>query len=430
MLFDPVLEWGIGNNSNQKHWLPTVEQSGRWANIPLCRIPATPESQQQGDKKDIQERDRQDRPNTDISSSDKKKHFLSACVWASATFTTRGSSDPDTSTSLRLIEWLTYQFEIAQFDHVYIYDNSPTDGATTLESVTRLFPSHQVTRIPWKHPVCNNKPPGSNNPGERSSQYAAEASCRIRYGPMTQWLAVLDTDEYLIPQQQKSHDKISLRQWLEQASIEHGDTKIWSFYQTRAIPNIRLMDAVASANHPQFQWKKRDNTTFLETYNCDRLQFPKPGWAWRAQKQIFQPSFVLMHFVHYSIVTRRLLEAPNEWSGLYKDRPPNERRVDERNQAFLLHAKTTSPKATEYWKKQCPVVTVDDTKPDRKGKDKKSNDCPVGIPYPPGAKEGATDAGGREYNCYPHEVVSEVVVPRLKELLPPLLQRYREIIKY
>ena len=35
--------------------------------------------------------------------------------------------------------------------------------------------------------------------GERSSQYAAEASCRLRFGPHVDWMAQLDIDEYLVP---------------------------------------------------------------------------------------------------------------------------------------------------------------------------------------------------------------------------------------
>ena len=31
------------------------------------------------------------------------------------------------------------------------------------------------------------------NTGERSTQYAAESSCRARYGPYTEWMASFDT---------------------------------------------------------------------------------------------------------------------------------------------------------------------------------------------------------------------------------------------
>ena len=47
--------------------------------------------------------------------------------------------------------------------------------------------------------VCNNNIPAHENTGERSSQYAAENSCRARYGPYTEWMASFDTGEYGIP---------------------------------------------------------------------------------------------------------------------------------------------------------------------------------------------------------------------------------------
>lgn len=40
--------------------------------------------------------------------------------------------------------------------------------------------------------------PAQKSPGERSSQYAAESSCRERYGSLTEWLSFIDTDEYMV----------------------------------------------------------------------------------------------------------------------------------------------------------------------------------------------------------------------------------------
>ena len=83
---------------------------------------------------------------------------------------------------------------------IYVYDNS---GAQTnkidLSGVTSQFSQSQVTRIDWPSIMCNNNVPGHPNVGERSSQYAAENSCRTRYGPLTEWIASFDTDEYLVP---------------------------------------------------------------------------------------------------------------------------------------------------------------------------------------------------------------------------------------
>jgi len=190
-------------------------------------------------------------------------------------------------------------------------------------------------------------------------------------------MAVLDLDEYFIPQPPYN----SIRELLEQNyKIEKKNnsnpTKILSFFQTRALPNIHYLDLVPSRenkdDHPnQFLWKKKSNVTFLEAYNCDKTPFPKPAsWSWRAKKQIYQPSYVLNHFVHYSLVTQRLLDAPTERSGIFKDL--YEKRVDELTEAFMLHTKTTYPSATNHWHKQCT-----------NNNNNNKNDCPIGIPYPP-----------------------------------------------
>ena len=67
--------------------------------------------------------------------------------------------------------------------------------------------------------------------GERSSQYAAESSCRQRYGPYTEWIASFDTDEYLIPM--GKHE--SLKSVVREAAKE--GTNILSFKSTRAMIN-------------------------------------------------------------------------------------------------------------------------------------------------------------------------------------------------
>lgn len=63
------------------------------------------------------------------------------------------------------------------FDHIYVYDNSGAHtNETSLEPVLAPF-GDSVTRIDWPSTVCNNNKPAADSAGERSSQYAAEASC-------------------------------------------------------------------------------------------------------------------------------------------------------------------------------------------------------------------------------------------------------------
>lgn len=228
-MFDPVLVWGEG------HLVPDVYASGRWINVPVCR-PPTEAGRLAKSAVPLAER-------TDGQGFANKTHFLVGCVWASRSFSTRGQTAlTDSSTSERLLEFLAYHLHIAGFDHIYVYDNSDTsiddDVNATLAPVTGLFSKNQVSRIPWPHRICNNNRPAHSNPGERSSQYAAEASCRARYGADTEWLISLDVDEFLIPVSKQWKD---IKEWLLHVNATEKDTKILSFFQTRALPNIDVM---------------------------------------------------------------------------------------------------------------------------------------------------------------------------------------------
>lgn len=416
--FDPKQEWG------DHHILPPVEESGRWSNIPICRPPQPSSlastaisSPSSASSLDIS-----------LESTKTRPQYLIGCLWASAAFSTRGAdAATDTSTSHRLLEWLAYHLFIAKFDHVYVYDNTDPALGNSLQPVLDLF-DNNVTRIPWKHRVCNNNRPMHVNAGERSSQYAAEASCRIRYGPLTEWIAQLDTDEYLIP----ASNWTDIRTWLQEADKQSPKTRIHSFFQTRALPNVAFMDPLADTNEDDCRrdsscLAKRSNVTFLQAYDCKRTPLPKPYFGWRAKKQIYDPRFVLDHFVHYSTVTARLLEAPKERSPPFNAGPPYERRSDELTEAFMLHTKTTYPAATKRWKNQCRKVDEDGLK-----------NCPVGIAHDLAGLGGVIE--GHEYeltdkllskegfakNCYPHARIQHDLAGQLEELLVPFRRRFEK----
>ncbi|KAG7346757.1 glycosyltransferase family 92 protein [Nitzschia inconspicua] len=392
-LFDPIMEWG------KNHLLPPVEKSGRWSNIPLCRPPELLTETQRN-----------------IGTT--KKYFLIGCVWASAAFSTRGdASSVDDSISQRLLEWLVYHLYIARFDHVYIYDNSQAHSQNvTLESILDLFPKDRVTRIPWKHRVCNNNRPMHMNSGERSSQYAAETSCRLRYGPSTDWIAQLDVDEYLIP----VGNWTNIRSWLKNLILSEETeraTHILSFFQTRAVPNYEFMEPyVDDKECKHFAGSatcltKRRNVTFLQAYDCERTPLPKPEWAWRAKKQIYRPDYVLNHFVHYSTVTSRLRDYPQEISPPFIQRHPFERRVDELTEGFMLHTKTTYPIDTKGWDQYC-----------RSTLDEKKKDCPIGFSHLQDEKgsvktDEALTKEGFARNCYKHHRIQHDLISKLEELL-------------
>jgi hypothetical protein len=161
----------------------------------------------------------------------------------------------------RLREWISFNLEVG-FDHVYVFDNTganatifrlkdevvdPEFGNHTsssggwtdrddLSSVTDLFPPSRVTRVDWPATVCNNNRPAHDDPGERSSQYAAEAACRSRYGPYTDWMASMDPDEYFVPM----GNYTNWRQLLDKVDGVGGQ-KVLKFRSTRARPLLSTL---------------------------------------------------------------------------------------------------------------------------------------------------------------------------------------------
>jgi len=199
-LFIAEEEWG------DAHVLPRVGDSGRWANIPICK----PSLQTYLDAASVTSPDTPpqhalvQKTNDNVAIADdspapKKRFELVSCVWTSASFHTRGGRRHITDNSRRLREWLEFHL-MTGFDHIFIYDNSfAQDGVVdSLEPMTDLFPG-QVTRINWPSKVCNNRPGTGDNKGERSSQYAAESSCRLRFGVHSNWIGAFDIDEYMVP---------------------------------------------------------------------------------------------------------------------------------------------------------------------------------------------------------------------------------------
>jgi hypothetical protein len=299
---------------------------------------------------------------------------------------------------------------VAKFDHIYVYDNSKAlSDSTTLKPVADLFPSDRVTLIDWPHRVCNNNQPANKNTGERSSQYAAETSCRLRYGPKADWMAFFDTDEYFIPQTKWS----DLKHWLEEGvekSKNADNTFILSFFQTRAKPIAERMSPYFGGHCDERAncLAKRPELTFLETYDCETVPLPKPPHGWRAKKQIYRPWYVLNHYVHYPTVTKRLVDFPKERSPQFEAKSPYERRVDEVDEAFMLHTKTLDPQSTAGWKNKCKPNDLDH--------------CPVGIVAPLGAR---LDSSG-SYNCYQHQRVADLL-PKLHEAMSPLVAKFRSM---
>lgn len=395
------------------HVLPLTDDAGRWENVPICK----PSLMTYGITDDQKRKDEQSNDTVGTHHvvptgfvPPPKVHKLVACTWTSNTFKTRGGRSTVSDGEQRLKEWLAFHL-LAGFDHMYIYDNSGAFSSDAdLSAVTNLFPG-RVTRINWPSRVCNNNKGNSDNKGERSSQYAAETSCRLRFGTHSTWLGSMDTDEYLVPQGKYT----DLRVLLDHLDREEK-LKILSFHSLRSSLRFDKLAPFEVANngfHPELP----AGTPFLEAYNCDRELPPKTKFI-PAEKQIYQPDYVKLHFVHYSTITAlsqlsqaRLKELGGyRWTQRYKE--PHGRFAAETNDALMLHTKSVAGPDANHFDKEC-------RKPRQGPMD---GACKFGFPWPNRAEDPSRPLTEEGYarNCFTHENVETYWVPRLKAALEAL----------
>mmetsp|Transcript_17949 Transcript_17949/g.32592 ORF Transcript_17949/g.32592 Transcript_17949/m.32592 type:complete len:889 (+) Transcript_17949:72-2738(+) len=400
--FDPKLFWG------DKHVLPRIEASGRWENLPVCSSPGVGYDTTE----DFATTNEQGVGSGNIA----KKHTLTACLWASASFTTRGNAQSVSDTTTRLVEWIEFHLLVG-FDHIYVYDNTGahTDETSLEPTLFPRFLDSEVTRIDWPCRVCNNNIPAHENTGERSSQYAAENSCRARYGPHTEWMASFDTDEYLIPMGKYN----SMREVVDDAA--KSGTQILTFKSTRAIPNYSYMNPFhdhkdCGTESDPGCLSAREGSLFSEVYNCDFEKFPKPGWAERAKKQLYRSDYVFAHYVHYATVTGGLLQTKEEakkmnkdWYMHFRETREDDKFTDETRQAVMLHTKTTVPEYTTDWKTRCKASH----------KPAHGQNCRIGFPWPQNNEKSLDKAtsDGFGYNCFTNEKLADFWIPKLRDAI-------------
>ena len=168
----------------KNHILPRIKDSGRWSNVPICK----PSLMTYDVKSSVDENKVEDE-NVEINIENKHhEHDIVACTWTSASFETRGGRTQVSDGARRFREWVHFN-RLVGVDHIYLYDNSGAfSNETSLKDVADEFPGY-VTRIDWPSRVCNNNKGNGSNKGERSSQYAAESSCRLRFGSHSRWFA-------------------------------------------------------------------------------------------------------------------------------------------------------------------------------------------------------------------------------------------------
>jgi len=158
--------------------------------------------------------------------------------------------------------------------------------------------------------------------------------------------------------------------------------------------------------------------TDVSSFSLDINPLPKPDWAERAKKQIYRPSYVLNHYVHYSTVTRGTAmyyaEAKRRklhWPRYYSEHKPSERRIDDLKEATMIHTKSSVPQETHEHKVKCHKDYTMRNQYDK---------CRVGFAQPLDWKIGDKDfreSDGFKYNCYPNPRLAKEFIPKLRSLL-------------
>ena len=129
------------------------------------------------------------------------------------------------------------------------------------------------------------------------------------------------------------------------------------------------------------------------------------------------PDYVMTHYVHYATVTQGLLQTKDEalkagrqWSPSFHESKTVDRVTDEKNQAVMLHSKTTVPEYTTDWSDRCKYGA----------KNKQGENCRVGLPWPGNTNTiGAEkfDENGLAYNCFTNQKLNEVWIPKLRSAM-------------
>jgi hypothetical protein len=166
------------------------------------------------------------------------------------------------------------------------------------------------------------------------------------------------------------------------------------------------------------------NKTFLQVYNCEFIRPPKPERFARAMKQIYRPSFVLSHFVHYSTVTTAMAmpyvelkrqsngkEPVMDIHGSTWEREQPEMFMNELSEGALVHARSVLPHDTRRRSAECYLESP--------------YTCMVGFLCEDEVeffddlhqKNVFHNSDGSFCNCWRNKVVDNVLVPKLELLL-------------
>jgi hypothetical protein len=164
------------------------------------------------------------------------------------------------------------------------------------------------------------------------------------------------------------------------------------------------------------------NRLLFHNLSCDYIGHPRPSRFLRAMKQIYQPAYVLSHFVHYSTVTKSMAEyyrdIPNHIARPYRKHlngnDNHERLLDELSEGVLIHTKSLLPHETTSRTTSCSNAS--------------KNTCVVGYVCPKTTRfDDLThtlnifhDDNGKYCNCWVDDHVETYWVPLLETALKEL----------
>lgn len=100
----------------------------------------------------------------------------------------------------RFEEWIHYHILVMKFQHIYIYDNSRSD----LKQWYRQTREHPVYRHVTIHQAPGKTKPGAKTPLQMDLiQKCIQKYGKNQQGPQHDYMALIDGDEYLVPQNDK-----------------------------------------------------------------------------------------------------------------------------------------------------------------------------------------------------------------------------------
>jgi hypothetical protein len=234
-------------------------------------------------------------------------------------------------------------------------------------------------------------------------------------------MSFIDTDEYLVPMTNGTWQDV-----LQNISTSRPDVQVLKMRSSRGRPREQLMEDLPDQSQckPESRRKNsspldpclvpRRNETFLRVYNCDYIQPPRPDRFQRAMKQIYRPSFVLSHFVHYSTITTDIARYYRDWNTTFARRVRDfewaDVFLDELTEGTLIHTKSVLPYETMVRTTMCQTGTRSCAV---------GRVCPESTPFNDAIHQQNpfVDEQGEFCNCWLNAHVENVWIPKLERAL-------------